>query len=118
MKPAWLIDEYAIIRLMSFCTRAAMAPTRRLRIAIPQTIGCQSDLKVPNDDTKTRSKAANAPALAMAAISPVTGDGEPWYTSGDHIWNGTAAILKPNPTNSRARPANSTPLLATTFLAR
>jgi len=25
----------------------------RLRIAIPQTIGCQSDLRVPNDDTKT-----------------------------------------------------------------
>ncbi len=28
-------------------------------------------------------------------MNAVTGVGAPWYTSGVHMWNGTAATLKP-----------------------
>ena len=38
-------------------------------------------------------------------MKAVTGVGEPWYTSGVHAWNGTAATLNPSPTSSRANPA-------------
>jgi hypothetical protein len=31
-------------------------------------------------------------------MNAVTGVGAPWYTSGVHMWNGTAAILNANPT--------------------
>ena len=77
MKPAWLMDEYAIIRFTSRCIRATVAPTTRLRMASPQMIGCQSVRAVANEDTNTRSRATNAPALATAAMKPVTGDGDP-----------------------------------------
>ena len=30
-------------------------------------------------------------------MKPVTGEGAPWYASGVHMWNGTAATLKPSP---------------------
>ncbi len=62
--------------------------------------------------------AAKAPALATAAMNPVTGDGAPWYTSGVHMWNGTAATLKAKPTMTSDNPARSNPLERTTFLER
>ena len=46
-------------------------------MAMTHTAGCQSirnELKV---EMKTRRRAANPPALAMAAMKPVTGLGEP-----------------------------------------
>src|SRR2546423_13538086 len=36
------------------------------------------------------------------AIQAVTGAGAPSYASGAHWWNGTAAILNPNPTRIRS----------------
>ena len=78
MNPAWLIDEYAIIRLTSRCDSATTAPTTRLRTARAHTMGCQSARRVPKEEMKTRSRAANAPTLATAAMNPVTGEGEPW----------------------------------------
>ena len=44
MKPAWLIDEYAIIRFTFVWTMATMAPTSRVRTASAVMAGCQSDL--------------------------------------------------------------------------
>ncbi len=38
-------------------------------------------------------------------MNPVTGVGEPSYTSGAHMWNGTAATLKAMPISSRPRPS-------------
>ena len=46
--------------------------------ASTHTAGCQSLRSVPKDETNTRSSAANPPALATAAMKPVTGLGEPW----------------------------------------
>src|SRR4051812_12053808 len=40
-------------------------------------------------------------------MNATTGVGAPWYTSGVHEWNGTAATLNPNPTSRRANPASS-----------
>src|SRR5580698_3245071 len=81
-------------------------------------MGRQSEVMTPNEVISTRNKAAKAPTLATAAMKPVTGDGAPWYTSGVHMWNGTAATLKAKPTSTRARPARSSPLVSTTFLDR
>ena len=50
-----------------------------------------------NASISTRTNAANAAALTPVAMNPVTGVGEPSYTSGAHMWNGTAATLNPNP---------------------
>ncbi len=41
-------------------------------------MGRQSFVTTPKDETSTLSMAANAPALATAAMNPVTGDGAPW----------------------------------------
>ena len=65
------------MRLTSVWTRASTAPTTRLRMARAQTIGCQSTRTVPKAEMNTRSTAAKAPTLAMAAMNPATGDGEP-----------------------------------------
>ena len=52
-----------------------------------------------------RRSAANAATLVADAMNAVTGVGAPWYTSGVHMWNGTAATLKPSPTSRSTSPA-------------
>ena len=44
-------------------------------------------------------------------MNAVTGVGAPWYTSGVHVWNGTAATLKPSPTSSSTMPGEQRALL-------
>src|SRR5436853_1672340 len=100
------------MRLTLVCTTASTEPTRRLRTASAHTIGRQSVDLGPNVEKKIRSSAANPAALAAAAMKPVTGVGEPWYTSGVHMWNGTAATLKPRPTISSAIPPSITPVVS------
>ena len=39
MNPAWLIDEYASIRLTLVCTTASTEPTTTVSTASAQTIG-------------------------------------------------------------------------------
>ncbi len=46
------------------------------------------------------------------------GVGEPWYTSGTQLWNGTAATLKPSPTSRSARPASIRPFSSSTLFVR
>src|SRR5262245_7899381 len=69
--------------------------------------GCQSVEYASNASTNTRSKPANAAAFTADAMNATTGVGAPWYTSGVHEWNGTAATLKPNPTSRSPKPASS-----------
>ncbi len=64
---------------------------------------------------RTRSKPAKPAALATAAMYPVNGVGDPWYTSGVQKWKGTAATLNPSPTIRRPMPASRTPLLVRLF---
>src|SRR5438874_13526461 len=61
----------------------------------------------PNPETRIRTSVANAAACTPAAMKPVTGAGAPSYTSGTHMWNGTAATLNANPDASSATAAYS-----------
>ena len=54
-----------------------------------------------------RVAAAKAAALVPAIMNAVTEVGAPSYTSGAHMWNGTDATLKANPTSSNPPPATS-----------
>src|SRR3954447_23132206 len=107
MNPAWLIDENASMRFTSVCTTARIEPTSIVATASAYTYGCQSVLYASNATTNTRSSPANAAALTADAMKATTGVGDPWYTSGVHEWNGTAAILNPKPTSSSPKPARS-----------
>ncbi len=51
-------------------------------------------------------------------MNAVTGVGAPWYTSGVHMWNGTAATLKPSPTSSSAMPGEQRAVLEQRVRAR
>ncbi len=57
-------------------------------------------------------------AFEADAMNAVTGVGAPWYTSGVQTWKGTAATLKPRPTNRRAKPARSSPSSVRTLFSR
>src|SRR5690606_39107780 len=56
--------------------------------------GCQSASSPPNGTATSRISSTMAANLGAMAKNAVTGVGAPSYTSGVHIWNGTAAILK------------------------
>ena len=61
----------------------------------------------PNAMPNTRIIAANAAAFTPAAMNAVTGVGAPSYASGAHMWNGTAATLKPNATRRKYSPTKN-----------
>src|SRR6185503_1854258 len=106
MYPAWPMLEYASMRLRFFCARPIALPTIIVAIASPLNAGCHVlKLKV-NASSHTRMNAANAAAFTVAAMYAVIADGAPSYTSGAHMWNGTVATLKPNPTIRNAMPAS------------
>src|SRR5450631_970819 len=48
-----------------------------------------------------------AAALIPAAMNPVIGVGAPWYASGSHMWNGTAATLNSSATRIESELAGS-----------
>ncbi len=52
----------------------------------------------------TLNRTANPAAFEPTDINAVTGVGAPSYTSGVHIWNGTADTLNPNPTSKSPSP--------------
>src|SRR3954468_13063618 len=112
--PACEIDEYASMRLM-LSWRTAEILRIVIVIAAITTIGLAQP-SAPNGMTSppsatpnTRIIAATAAALTAAAMNAVTGVGAPSYASGAHMWNGTAATLKPNATTSRNAPAITRP---------
>ena len=70
------------------------------------TSACQAGT-ASNASPRTRSSAANAAAFTAVTMYPVTGVGAPSYTSGAHMWNGTAATLNPKPTSSNPSPISS-----------
>src|SRR5262245_52157458 len=118
MYPACAIDEYARMRLTSDCTTAAMLPNSSDSTARTHTIGRQSSRYCGKATVKSRSSAANAAALVAAAMNAVTGVGAPWYTSGVHMWNGTAETLNPRPTMSSPSPNSNVDCSNSVFLLR
>ena len=95
--PACAIDEYASIRLRLLCVSAATLPTVIVTIASTSNSSTQSALSVGSPSRKIRSSIANDAAFDPTDRNAVTGVGAPSYTSGAHMWNGTAAILNPMP---------------------
>ena len=77
MKPAWLIEEYASMRLTLRCTTASDAPTTVVRTMRIHRIGRQVSSWVPRAEMSTRINAAKAPTLTIEAMRPVTGVGAP-----------------------------------------
>ncbi len=55
---------------------------------------------------------ANAASFEAVPMNTVTQVGEPSYTSGIHMWNGTAPNLKPTPTIRNAMPNMQTDIAA------
>src|SRR5256885_8864108 len=99
--PACAIDEYASIRLTLVCVTAAKLPTVIVAIDSTQKSRRQSSLADGSPSTKIRISIANDAAFEPTERNAVTGVGAPSYTSGAHMWNGTAAILKPTPATTR-----------------
>ena len=95
------------MRLMLCCASARTLPTVIVATASTQSSIDQSACRPPKPRRKTRVKAANPALFTATAMSAVTDVGAPSYTSGVHMWNGTAATLKPNATSSMATPARS-----------
>src|SRR6185503_4030981 len=98
--------EYASSRLRFFCARPIALPTIIVAMASPVMTGSHIGQLYGNASSHTRMNAANAAAFTVAAMYAVIGDGAPSYTSGAHMWNGTVATLKPNPTIRNAMPAS------------
>src|SRR5215510_11786155 len=99
--PACAIDEYASIRFRLDCVSAAKLPAVIVTIDSVSNRKRQSTLSPGNPSRKIRSSIANDAALEPTDRNAVTGVGAPSYTSGAHMWKGTAAILNPTPATTR-----------------
>src|SRR6476646_4504917 len=107
------MEEYAIRRLKLRWPMAAKEPSAIEAIETNTTICCHSCTMPGKAVTAARTKMEIAATFGAAAKNAVTGVGAPSYTSGVHIWNGTAEILKQKPTNRNTSP-NTRPMLAPT----
>src|SRR3978361_1944284 len=103
----WPIEEYAISRLMLVCPIAAKAPSSIDAIATITTRICHAPTSEENDVPITRSSSDIAATFGAVAKNTVTGVGAPSYTSGVHMWNGTADTLNANPTSTNTIPTTN-----------
>src|SRR5829696_7340437 len=97
--------EYASIRFKFDCATPTTVPTIMVRMASAQMTGVQSARSGSSAERNTRTNAAMAAAFTPVDMKPVTTVGAPSYASGDHMWNGTAAILNAKPTIKRPVPS-------------
>ena len=65
---------------------------------------CHWSIKFINGTYKNLIKTVKAAIFGTIVKKSVTDVGDPSYTSGAHIWNGTAEILNANPTNIKTIP--------------
>src|SRR6202049_1028312 len=109
------------MRLMLVCVTAATLPTVIVTIDSTSNNNRQSALINGSPSRKILSSIANDAAVDPTDRNAVIGVGAPSYTSGAHMWNGTAAILNPTPATtkitaktslgSRSCPANVTAIV-------
>ena len=78
-----------------------------MTIASTSNSSRQSALIAGSPSRKIRSSIANDAAFDPTERNAVIGVGAPSYTSGAHMWNGTAAILKPMPATTRMTASTS-----------
>ena len=89
---------------MLLCPIAPTAPsTIEARLA-KITIWRHWSVAGPIASTATRIASTIADTLEAVAKKAVTGVGAPSYTSGVHMWNGTAASLKARPAKTNTSP--------------
>src|SRR5206468_9495996 len=104
-KPACEIEEYARIRFTFRCTSAARLPIASEIVAMTAKAQPQRCWLAGNAVVISRNARSSAATLVADDIHAVTVVGAPSYTSGVHMWNGAADILKPRPATMRARPS-------------
>src|ERR1700678_461217 len=75
------------------------------------SIWLQSGADPASASGSSRMASAKAASFDAVPMNTVTQVGEPSYTSGIHMWKGTAPNLKPTPTMRKAMP-NSKPMLS------
>src|SRR5438309_11377328 len=92
---------------MSVWAMAMTEPTTIVTAASTTMNGVQSQASGLNAVSNTRIRAAKAATFVAADMKAVTAVGAPWYASGAHMWNGTAATLKANPTARRPAAASA-----------
>src|SRR5688572_1636515 len=109
------MDEYASSRFMFVWVSAATLPMVMVRTETRISTAGHSKVPVrtqgpaPSVDIpwkKNRNMMANPAALGATDRNAVTAVGAPWYTSGHQKWNGTDAVLKPNPANTSSATTN------------
>src|ERR1700676_4756626 len=104
MKPMLAMVEYASMRLTLDWEIAITLPTIIDSSERTINIPCQSKASAASEPTRIRvmnANAANSGALPMKMVIAV---GAPWYTSGTHMWYGTAPSL-----NAIAETTNTNP---------
>ncbi len=99
------------MRLMLLWAMATMLPMAIDSTASTTSIWLQSPCEPAKASGSKRMASANAASFEAVPMNTVTLVGEPSYTSGIHIWNGTAPNLKPTPTMRKAIP-NTSPMLS------
>ena len=105
----WPMEEYAISRLILVWPMAAKAPSAIEAMATKTTICCHWAKILGKATIVVRTNMAMPATLGAAAKNAVIGVGAPSYTSGVHMWNGTAETLKQKPANRNTSP-NTRPM--------
>src|SRR5215813_6613412 len=101
------MDEYASIRLTLDWATATTLPRVMVTAASPQSTAVMFGWARGSTPPNRRMSAAKTAALEPVAMKAETLVGAPSYTSGAHMWKGTAEILKPNPTRRSPTPARN-----------
>ena len=89
---------------MLVCPMAATAPKSIEAIDKKIMIICHWSIKFKKGTYKNLINTVNAAIFGTIVKNNVTEVGDPSYTSGAHIWNGTAEILNANPTSMNTIP--------------
>src|SRR3989475_10040293 len=95
--------EYASMRLIDRWGIATTFPTVWVTIARIANVATQSTWTLRRPMRKTRNSATMPTFFEADVRRTLIVVGEPWYTSGAHMWNGTTATLNPKPAISRTR---------------
>src|SRR2546426_1850943 len=95
--------EYASMRLIDRWGIATTFPTVCVTIARIAKVATQSTWTLRRPMRKTRNSATIPTFFEADVRRTLIVVGEPWYTSGAHMWNGTTATLNPKPAISRTR---------------
>src|SRR5688572_8510501 len=104
MNPTLPMAEYASMRFRLDCAMAMMLPNTIESTASGASMSCQVSPMPPRPCASSRNANANEAILGTVDRNSVTAVGAPEYTSGTHMWNGTAPNLNATPTTMNTTP--------------